>query len=212
MKRVTVTILLYGIMTIGFCQGSNKLYTKTVTEIERGYERQRLVLHKIKEENSDTRDDTIYRIWTDLQLIEIFIAGDTLNHGQIISFIFRIKGKKETITKLHYRIDRLSESESNDILERIEGIDSITITDKSANWGMVLDGDFYSVNRYTNGQIDRKGYYALFNQEIQEIKPIKDLFESLDKDYLTSRKDNFISSLSSGKYMLMNGGLILEKK
>lgn len=43
-------------------------------------------------------------------------------------------------------------------------------------------------------------------------KPIKDLFESLDKDYLASRKDNFISSLSSGKYMLMNGGLILEKK
>jgi len=68
-----------------------------------------------------------------------------------------------------------------------------------------------TVDRYTNGQIDRKGYYALFNQEIQEIKPIKDLFESLDKDYLESRKDNFISSLSSGKYMLMNGGLILEK-
>ena len=212
MRLLILTIILFSTSTISFCQKSGKLMTKVVREYKYNYVNIDFVLENIERERADIKNNNIYRIWTDSNLIEVTEINDSIYFGQIISFAFRIKKRDESITKIHYIIDELSNSDTKDILKRVIALDNVSTSDSIPGFILFLDGNFYGIDKLTNGQLLRRNYNDILGQKVTEFEPIKELFIGLENDFLKSRNEIFISKLPYGAYKYISGSLIMEKR
>ena len=211
MRQILLTILLLSTSTILYCQKTGKLISKPVTELEDKLDKRDLVLKKVAVGQSFSENSKTYRMWTDSQMIEVTESNDSLYYGQIVSFIFRIKRKTEGTVKLLYVADGLSKSDAKDIFKKVRDLDYIPTSDSVKGFVYFLDGNFYGIDKLIGGQLMRKNYNDLFEQEAIDFGPIKELFKQLNEDFLKTRYKTLHSLMPSGTYKYISGTIIIRK-
>lgn len=211
MRQILLAILLLSTSTNLYCQRTEKLISKSVTELEDKLDKRDLVIKKRTEGQSPIINNKAYRMWTDSQMIEVTESNDSSYSGQIVSFIFRVKKKTEETVKVLYIVDGLSTSDAKRIFEKVKVLDYIPTSDSVKEFEYFLDGNFYGIDKLIREKLIRKNYNDLFEQETADFGPIKKLFNELDEEFLKTRHKTLHSLMPSGTYKYISGTTIIRK-
>ncbi len=152
-----------------------------------------LLAEKLALSNLQTSTDLFhFRLWTDIQAIDIWTADHKIYFGTITNYAQRYnrklfdKGKYE-IDKVFSNKIQLDSFEARQIFEIVDTLNILNIpTDnKIKGWQKGFDGTEYIIETSNQRQYDFKTYWtpSMFADTLIEAKEIQTLVDKLFKDF-----------------------------